>query len=116
MQVKQTKKHLRSEAASLILGDARPPSLSMDKPFVHVAVSLPLYTHLSICPSIYRRNLDGHHSPKHLLGQHFPSKGELVEFSLRGKLFPLRDHFPLRIAFTFPQNGLFSQEMKGLGK
>ena len=36
---------------------------------------------------------------KHLLGQNFPSKGKLAEFSLRGKLFPLRDSFPLQIAF-----------------
>ena len=43
-------------------------------------------------------------NPKHLLGQNFPSKGKLGECSLRGKIFPLRDHFPLRIAFPFPQN------------
>ena len=54
--------------------------------------------------------------PKHLLGQHFPSKRKLGELSLRGKIFPLRDNFPLRIAFPFPQNGQFSHEMKGLRK
>ena len=40
--------------------------------------------------------------PKHLLGQNFPSKGKLGGFSLRGKNFPLRDNFPLGIAFRFP--------------
>ena len=42
------------------------------------------------------------HYPKHLLRQNFPSKGKLGEFSLRGKIFPLRDIFPLKIAFPFP--------------
>ena len=46
----------------------------------------------------------------------FPPKGKLGEFSLRGTIFPLRDNFPLGIAFPFPRNGLFSQEMKGLIK
>ena len=55
-------------------------------------------------------------NPKHLLGQIFPSKGKLGGFSLRGKIFPLRDNFPLKAAFSFPWNALFSQEMKGLGK
>ena len=48
--------------------------------------------------------------PKHL------SKGRLGEVSLRGKIFRLKDNFPLKMAFPFPQNGLCSQEMKGLGK
>ena len=34
----------------------------------------------------------------------------------RRKFFPLKDNFPLRIAFPFPQNGQFSHEMKGLRK
>ena len=38
------------------------------------------------------------------------------KFSLREKIFPLRDNFPWKIAFPFPWNALFSQEMKGLGK
>ena len=54
--------------------------------------------------------------PKHLLGQNFPSKGKLGGISLRGKIFPLRDNFPLKIAFPFPWKALFSQEMKGLGE
>ena len=54
--------------------------------------------------------------PKHLLGQNFPSEVKLGESSLRGKIIPLRDKFPLKIAFSFPWNGQFSQEMKGLGK
>ena len=54
--------------------------------------------------------------PEHLLGQNFPSKGKLGEFSLRGKIFPQRDPVCLKIAFPFPSNGLFSQEMKGLGR
>ena len=41
-------------------------------------------------------------NPKHFLGQNFPSKRKLGEFSLRGELFPLRDNFPLKIAFPFP--------------
>ena len=54
--------------------------------------------------------------PKHLLRQNFPSKRKLGEFSLRGKIFPLRDIFPLELVFSFPQNGQFSHEMKGLRK
>ena len=56
------------------------------------------------------------HYPKHLLRQNFPSKRKLGEFSLKGKIFPLRDNFPLKIAFPFPPNGQFSHEMKGLRK
>ena len=37
-------------------------------------------------------------------------------FSLEGKIFPPRGNFPLKIAFPFPWNAVFSQEMKGLGK
>ena len=54
--------------------------------------------------------------PKHLLRQNFPSKGKLGEFFLIGKIFPLRDNFPLKIAFPFPRNGQFSHEMKGFRK
>ena len=36
--------------------------------------------------------------------------------TFRGKNFPLRDNFPLEIAFPFPPNGQFSHEMKGLRK
>ena len=56
------------------------------------------------------------HYPKHLLRQNFPSEGKLGEFSLRGNIFPLRDNFPLPMAFPFPQNAQFSLEMKGLRK
>ena len=40
-------------------------------------------------------------NPKHLLGQNFPSKGKLGGFSLRGKIFPLRNNFPLKTVFFF---------------
>ena len=53
---------------------------------------------------------------EHLLRQNFPFKGKLGEFPLRAKSFTLRDNFPLRIAFPFPQSGQFSHEMKGLRK
>ena len=52
--------------------------------------------------------------PKHLLRQNFPSKGNMGELSLRGKIFPLKDNFPLKIAVDFPRNALSSHEMKGL--
>ena len=39
-----------------------------------------------------------------------------MKFPLEGKIFPLRDNFPLKIAFPFPQNGQFSHEMKVLRK
>ena len=44
------------------------------------------------------------------------SKGKWGELPKRGKVFPLRDTFPLKIAFPVPRNGLFSHEMKDLRK
>ena len=41
------------------------------------------------------------------------------KISLQGKIrriFPPKDNVPLKIVFPFPQNRLFSQEIKGLGK
>ena len=40
--------------------------------------------------------------PKHLLGQHVPSKGKLGGFSLRGKNFPSEGSFSLENSFPFP--------------
>ena len=47
-------------------------------------------------------------------GKIFPPEGKLGEFSLREKIFPLRDNFSLEISFPFPSNGQCSHEMKGL--
>ena len=68
----------------------------------------PLFTHPLL------RQPEDH--PKYLLRQNFPSEGKMGDFSLRGKIFPLRDNFPLKIAFTFPQNDQFSHEIKSLRK
>ena len=55
--------------------------------------------------------------PKHLLGQNFPSKGKLEgKFSLREKIFPPRENFPLKIAFPFPWNALFPPGNEGFGE
>ena len=58
--------------------------------------------------------LSGH--PKHLLRQKFPSKGKLGILSLRGKIFPLRDDFPLKIASPFPRNGLLPMKWRAWEK
>ena len=47
--------------------------------------------------------------PKHPLGQKFSLQGKI------GRIFPQRENF-LKIAFLFPWNGLFPQDMKGLGE